>query len=807
MSEIKPFDFQIKVAELLLAGKSVVLQAPTGAGKTAAALLPFIHTQQSDTSVDFPSKCIYVVPMRVLANQFVRSFNNLTQSYARKFRRDVRATIQTGEHPDDPRFEQGHVVFCTVDQFLSSYLTMPFSLSQRQANLNAGAMVGAYLVFDEFHLFDPQTTLPSVLYSLKQLRPLAPCLLMTATFSREMLDALAHELNAEVVLVSQDEARQIETRGNQQPRSRVWQVGDKPLSAATVLAHHASRSIAICNTVRRAQQLYRDLKDEVRKSELNIELLLLHSRFLQQDRSRIEDRLIELFGKERDRGGSAILVATQAIEVGIDITCETLHTELGPASALIQRAGRCARFLGERGEVIVYPVTDYAPYGKAKEEPGEESPWVEEMRQAFKWLGDNSPIALSFDGEQELINTVAAPRDQRILENLAAGRQIHADTIERVLMGDRQGNDARVLVRDVDSRWVLVHSDPNVLLKNPLAAEGLNVPTRTLYGMVKDWLERATDAEWRVRILAEDDLGDAENERRVEYGWKPLAQPSLLWTTRALVVHPDLAGYWHDEGFVSERGGSGFESTLPELWTTSQREAIKYRLEPYEDHVRRVVECFKINVLPEIGYAAQSLERAANWQSGSVLCAAWLACLFHDVGKLSKGWQAWAHSFQKEIAATVKSDFAIAHTDFDDQNPAHLAAERTIHARYPKPPHAGASARATAMIIKHALADNEPLLRATLTAISRHHTPFADRWQPYELVTDAEAHIRATLGCIPKEVTHNIDLKLLKRGIRGDQEMLLVLPSDTCGWLAYLVLARALRRADQAGTATGSREG
>ena len=42
MFEFIPFAFQRKVAQHLLNGRNVILQAPTGAGKTKAALFPFL---------------------------------------------------------------------------------------------------------------------------------------------------------------------------------------------------------------------------------------------------------------------------------------------------------------------------------------------------------------------------------------------------------------------------------------------------------------------------------------------------------------------------------------------------------------------------------------------------------------------------------------------------------------------------------------------------------------------------------------------------------------------------------------------
>ena len=96
MSTFAPYPFQRHVAALLLSGQSVILQAPTGAGKTFAALLPFFEARQQ--GLDFPRKCIYAVPMRVLANQFAAEEPPLP----------LRVAIQTGEHRDDPGGERRH---------------------------------------------------------------------------------------------------------------------------------------------------------------------------------------------------------------------------------------------------------------------------------------------------------------------------------------------------------------------------------------------------------------------------------------------------------------------------------------------------------------------------------------------------------------------------------------------------------------------------------------------------------------------------------------------------------------------------
>ena len=132
------YPYQQRVKELVLSGQSVIIQAPTGTGKTLAALAPYIEAFFDLPADAFPRKCIYSVPMRVLATQFHVEYAELTAKYFRRTRKEMHAGIQTGDQPQDPKF-LGDLIFATIDQSLSSALAVPYSLSAGMANLNAGA--------------------------------------------------------------------------------------------------------------------------------------------------------------------------------------------------------------------------------------------------------------------------------------------------------------------------------------------------------------------------------------------------------------------------------------------------------------------------------------------------------------------------------------------------------------------------------------------------------------------------------------------------------------------------------------------
>ena len=114
----------------------------------------------------------------------------------------------------------------------------------------------------------------------------------------------------------------------------------------------------ICNTVRRAQDVYRALRryfpniaDDGRP-----ELDLLHARYLFKDREKREQRSLARFGKPdatvtdsdgKDhpvcRPSRAVLVATQIIEQSLDLDFDLMVSDMAPADLLLQRAGRLHR--------------------------------------------------------------------------------------------------------------------------------------------------------------------------------------------------------------------------------------------------------------------------------------------------------------------------------------------------------------------------------------------------------------------------------------------------------------------------------
>ncbi|MBI2418108.1 MAG: CRISPR-associated helicase Cas3' [Ignavibacteriales bacterium] len=140
--------------------------------------------------------------------------------------------------------------------------------------------------------------------------------------------------------------------------------------AAEIIQQAVDRKLKlliVVNRVNRAQEMYALIKEQYPE----IPKMLIHSRYKRADRAALEAAI-----KERFDGtpGQCIVVATQVVEVSLDISFDCLITDAAPVDALIQRFGRVnrrrhARGIGMLKDVyIIKPpenAWDVKPYDKA----------------------------------------------------------------------------------------------------------------------------------------------------------------------------------------------------------------------------------------------------------------------------------------------------------------------------------------------------------------------------------------------------------------------------------------------------------
>ena len=192
-------------------GRSIVLRAPTGAGKTWSVVVPFFYPDWQRR----PARLIYALPLRTLAQGIYREARETARQLGLPIEAQVDTrgreqvspyvTLQTGEQPDDCFFDRGRIVVTTYDQLLSGLLDQPYGLSERLHNINAAAVAGALVVFDEFHLMEPHRAFLTAAAGLHLFRELCQSVWMTATATQPLAELVGDAMGAVPVPESEAE--------------------------------------------------------------------------------------------------------------------------------------------------------------------------------------------------------------------------------------------------------------------------------------------------------------------------------------------------------------------------------------------------------------------------------------------------------------------------------------------------------------------------------------------------------------------------------------------------------------------------
>ncbi len=773
---IEPYPYQIKVAELLLQSRNLVLTAPTGAGKTWAALFPFLYARKQKR--DFADRVIYCLPLRTLASSLYESTKETLKQQG------ITPTLQMGNQPNDPLF-QGDVIFTTIDQLLSAYIGLPFGTSKAAANIPAGALIGAYVVIDEFHLLSYTEALPTFLDMMKRLHPYTRFLLMTATSPEPVVSALVTHLDGMSVELQSAELNKLSTR----KRSLYWR--DKRMSGQDIAdRHQGGRTLVIVNEVKRAQSLYFELADILENQGRSIEVRVLHSRMFPKHREEVESWVTQAFSRDSEK--EAILIATQVVEAGLDISATLLLTDLCPANALLQRVGRCARFANQEGTVEVYSLREggvehFLPYvsSQRKKEENDDYQIMLGTERALKELEPGTII--THELEKQLIETVHGAIDQKRIALVMHDLFLREDQVTRALIrGDAEMGE---LIRAIDNVSIIIHHSPEEvdLHRKP---EMVSIGRRGLYFFLSGLEWTAEKWENNQLIFVPQFPDDQDISARVV--WKPIRSPKEVLAHMTVLLSPKLAKYdpvvglqLQKEPLNCEEAGERVSEFLEnEQKVSSQR--FSYQRETYLEHVQDVR---KINREERAKYlqATNFLSKRFRMNPVQVEEIADLVTALHDVGKLGVEVQRKMRRWQTEYKQKAELEL-LAHTDFDATNPEELAAYRI--GKYRPPHHAVEGAVALQEWCGKTF--DRKVAVPLLLAIMRHHNAYSKESDTIVFCKGAREHVLKSLQGLPYEPF----LKPQTIQHRMDELVSWLRNNDVLAM--YWYLSRRLRLADRA---------
>jgi CRISPR-associated endonuclease/helicase Cas3 len=359
VTEHDPFPYQRRLAGRVWPD---LLDIPTGLGKTAAVVLAWLW-KSFNADPETPRRLVYCLPMRVLVEQTERHLTTWLEKArplfeARSLKTPTIHLLMGGqadaswtERPEDPS-----ILIGTQDMLLSRALMRGYGMSRYQWPVHFALLHNDCLwVLDEVQLMGPGLATSAQLDAFRRMLPPAKAcrtLWVSATLNRDWLATvdLRPHLAAlcRIGLDAQDHALpRVEQRvGAIKTLSRAdvtlaahnnkVRAGDyaKRL-AGEIKGHHqrGTNTLVIVNRVERAQALYQAL------GNAGLPRLLLHARFRPAERRLIETRL-----RDDPPPEGRVIVATQAVEAGVDLTSKILFTELAPWPSMVQRFGRCNRY-------------------------------------------------------------------------------------------------------------------------------------------------------------------------------------------------------------------------------------------------------------------------------------------------------------------------------------------------------------------------------------------------------------------------------------------------------------------------------
>jgi CRISPR-associated endonuclease/helicase Cas3 len=246
--------------------------------------------------------------------------------------------------PDKPA-----ILIGTQDMLLSRALNRGYAASRFHWPIDFGLLNNDCLwIFDEPQLMANGVSTSAQLAGLRQaLRTFGECpsVWMSATLEQGWLDTIDFRgrfPGAALELTEKDYDPGGALHKRMTAKKTVAPLGasastDMKAVAKAVLERHQSGppTLVVVNTVERAKALYSELL-KIRKSSGSPDLLLVHSRFRPKEREELNQQLSR-------PAPNRIIVATQVVEAGVDISVRTLITELAPWGSIVQRIGRCNR--------------------------------------------------------------------------------------------------------------------------------------------------------------------------------------------------------------------------------------------------------------------------------------------------------------------------------------------------------------------------------------------------------------------------------------------------------------------------------
>ena len=418
--------------------KNIIIKASTGMGKTETALLWIDN-----------DKGFFTLPLRVSINAlFDRvSKDDIKYNYAGLLHSTSLDYMQENNYDDceeivnQSKLMSKKLTFSTIDQIFK------FPFKYKGYEQEYATLAYSKVVIDEIQAYSPEIC-AVLIRGIEMLHKIGgKFMIMTATMPTIYLD----ELKKRGVL---DNKYLVQGTFNiDKKRHNIKLENDNINNNLEKIINegYTKKVLVILNTVNAANETYKKIKE----LDNNMNLNLLHSMYIQEDRTKLEHDIKE-FAKGNENG---IWVTTQLVEASLDIDFDILYTELSTLDSLFQRFGRCNRKLDKNVEnrakdpnVFIY-TEDINGIGSIYDKDILEN-GKKLLEDLIETKGENGSLKISEDDKSYIIDKLYSKESLQGTDFYKKFKRA-IKILENIEDYDLSKSEAQNILRNIDSNVVI----------------------------------------------------------------------------------------------------------------------------------------------------------------------------------------------------------------------------------------------------------------------------------------------------------------------------------------------------------------